>query len=93
MDGGLHAIHGRGDFRVVDFTILGNHVHLIAEADGTSALANGVRALSTRLARGLNRMDGAAVCRAGDGGAADLVAEEGRAAGRARGIPRARVAT
>jgi hypothetical protein len=45
-------------FRVVHFSILGNHLHLIVEADGTRAFALGVRALSIRIARGLNAMMG-----------------------------------
>jgi REP element-mobilizing transposase RayT len=54
----LEAARRRPDARVVHFSIQGNHVHLILEADGTRALANTVRALSIRLARGLNRMMG-----------------------------------
>jgi hypothetical protein len=40
------------------FTILGNHLHLIVEADGTRAFTRGVRALAIRVALGLNRMMG-----------------------------------
>jgi hypothetical protein len=43
---------------VVHFSVLGNHIHLLAEADGTSALANGMRSLSIRLAQQLNMMMG-----------------------------------
>jgi REP element-mobilizing transposase RayT len=49
---------GRAGFRVVHFSIQGNHIHLIVEAGGTRSLANGVRSLSIRLARGLNAMMG-----------------------------------
>jgi REP element-mobilizing transposase RayT len=45
-------------FRVVHFAILGNHLHLIVEAEGTRAFASGVRALEIRVARGLNQMMG-----------------------------------
>ncbi len=58
IDAALRAVRGRPDFRVVHFSVQGNHVHLIVEADGTSALANGMRALSIRLARRLNAMMG-----------------------------------
>ena len=58
IHGALDGVRARPDFRVVHFSILGNHVHLIAEADGARALANGVRALSIRLARRLNAMMG-----------------------------------
>ncbi len=44
------------DFRVVHFSVQGNHVHLIVEAEGARALATGMRALSIRIARGLNAM-------------------------------------
>jgi hypothetical protein len=54
----LDGVRVRTDFRVAHFSILGNHAHLIAEADGARALATGVRALSIRLARGLNAMMG-----------------------------------
>ncbi len=45
-------------FRVVHFSVQGNHLHLILEANGAGALASGMRAISIRLARGLNRMMG-----------------------------------
>lgn len=54
----LEAARRRPDARVVHFSVQGDHVHLILEADGTRAVANAVRALSIRLARGLNRMMG-----------------------------------
>jgi REP element-mobilizing transposase RayT len=54
----LEAARRRPDARVVHFSIQGNHVHAIFEAAGTRALANAVRALSIRIARGLNRMMG-----------------------------------
>ncbi|HEY6005600.1 MAG TPA: hypothetical protein VIV57_22150 [Anaeromyxobacter sp.] len=58
IDAALHGVRARRDFRVVHFSVLGNHVHLIVEADGTRALANGMRALSIRLALRLNAMMG-----------------------------------
>jgi putative transposase len=48
----------RPGFRIVHFSVLGNHIHLIVEAGGTRSLANGIRSLSIRLARGLNAMMG-----------------------------------
>ena len=45
----------RDGFRVVHFTVLGNHVHLIVEAAGKEALALGMQGLSIRLARTINR--------------------------------------
>jgi REP element-mobilizing transposase RayT len=58
IDGALRAIRSRRGFRVVHFSILGNHVHLIVESAGTATLANGVRALCIRLAKRLNGMMG-----------------------------------
>jgi REP element-mobilizing transposase RayT len=54
----LSAVRGREDFRVPEFSIQGNHIHLIVEASGARALGSGMRALSVRLARRLNRMMG-----------------------------------
>jgi REP element-mobilizing transposase RayT len=56
IEGTLRAAQRRPGFRIVHFSIQGNHLHLIVEADGTRALGNAVRALSIRLARGLNAM-------------------------------------
>ncbi len=58
IDRAIAGVRRRPDFRVVHFTVLGNHLHLIVEADGARALATGMRALSIRIARGLNAMMG-----------------------------------
>ena len=42
--------------RVVQFAVLGNHMHLLLEADCTAALVRGMRGLSIRIAKGLNRL-------------------------------------
>ena len=52
---GVRSVAG---FRVIHFSVQGNHLHLIVEADGAGSLASGMRGLSIRLARGLNRMMG-----------------------------------
>ncbi len=54
----LSSMQRRSDCRVAHFSVQGNHLHLIVEASGPRGLANGVRALSIRLARGLNRLMG-----------------------------------
>jgi putative transposase len=41
-------------FRIVEFNVLANHLHLITEAAGNDALARGVQGLEVRLARRLN---------------------------------------
>jgi REP element-mobilizing transposase RayT len=45
----------RVDFRVVHFCLLGTHVHLICEADGTEALANGMKSLNGTIAKAVNK--------------------------------------
>ena len=42
------------DFRVTNFSVMSNHVHLICEADGRRALAKGLQGLFIRMAKGLN---------------------------------------
>jgi hypothetical protein len=46
----------RDAFRICHFNLLGNHLHLIAEADGAEALARGMQGFGVRLARGFNRV-------------------------------------
>lgn len=58
IHGALEDTQRRPGFDVVQYAILGNHLHLIVEADGSSRLSTGVRALAVRLARRLNRMMG-----------------------------------
>jgi REP element-mobilizing transposase RayT len=52
----LERIRRRPDFAVVHFAVEGNHLHLLVEADGPTALANGMRELCIRVARGMNRL-------------------------------------
>ncbi len=42
--------------RVVQFSIQGNHAHLLVEADNTNSLARGIQGLSIRIAKGMNRL-------------------------------------
>jgi REP element-mobilizing transposase RayT len=48
------ALSEKPFFRVVEFNVLSNHVHLICEADDAMTLARGVQGLAIRLARRLN---------------------------------------
>jgi REP element-mobilizing transposase RayT len=41
-------------FRVIEFNVLSNHVHLIVEADDAGALSRGVQGLAIRIARRAN---------------------------------------
>lgn len=43
-----------GYFRICQFSIEGNHIHLICEASDSEALARGIQGWSVRVARGLN---------------------------------------
>ena len=44
----------KGTFRIVEFNVLANHLHLITEAAGKRQLACGMQGLEVRLARSLN---------------------------------------
>ncbi len=48
----------RGDFRLAHYSIQGNHVHLIVEANDEHALGRGMKAIGSRLARAVNRIFG-----------------------------------
>lgn len=52
------AAASRTDFRVVHFSVQGDHVHLLVEARDKAALSSGLRGLSIRAARALNRAAG-----------------------------------
>lgn len=53
-----HALRAasRDGFRVVHFSVQNDHVHLVAEADTMHAWQAGVRGLTIRLARSVNRV-------------------------------------
>jgi REP element-mobilizing transposase RayT len=42
------------DFRIIEFNVLGNHLHLITEASSKQALARGIQGFSVRVARRVN---------------------------------------
>lgn len=46
----------RAGFRLCQFSIQGNHIHLVVEADSALALARGMQALEIRIARAINRV-------------------------------------
>lgn len=54
----LHAAGTRPDFRVVHFSVLGNHVHLLVEADNARALSSALRSITIRIAHNLNKVMG-----------------------------------
>ena len=45
-----------GEFRVLQYSIQGNHVHLFVEAGDRDALARGIQGLKVRIAKALNRL-------------------------------------
>jgi REP element-mobilizing transposase RayT len=48
------AGHRRKAFRLNEFSVQGNHLHLIVEANDAKALARGLQSLEIRIAKGLN---------------------------------------
>jgi len=54
----LRAVRFRFGIRVVHYSIQGNHLHLIVEADGAATLSRGMQALAIRIARRLNALAG-----------------------------------
>ena len=53
---GALAASSHARFRVVQFTVQTDHVHLIVEADDGKVFSGGVRGLAIRLARAINRV-------------------------------------
>jgi hypothetical protein len=49
------AAASRATFRVIQFSVQNDHVHLIVEAEDREALSRGMRGLATRSARAVNR--------------------------------------
>ncbi len=58
IEGALEGAKRWRELRIVHFSAQGNHLHLLVEADGASALSAGMQGLTVRLAKGLNRMMG-----------------------------------
>src|SRR5206468_2104105 len=53
------AMHGgaaRFGFRLVHYSVMGNHVHLLVEAPDRRALSRAMKGLGVRIARALNRV-------------------------------------
>ncbi len=58
IERGLTGARAWRELRVVHFSVEGNHLHFIVEADENRALSEGMQGLAVRLAKGLNRMMG-----------------------------------
>ena len=52
----LRKVLTRDDFRLVAYSIQSNHLHMIVEAEDNDALASGMKAVASRLARAFNRV-------------------------------------
>lgn len=52
----LGAAAERFGVRIVQFAVLGNHVHLVVEASSNEALSTAMKGFAVRVARGLNRV-------------------------------------
>jgi hypothetical protein len=50
------AQNGRFGFRLNQYSVQGNHLHLIVEAAGKQSLTRGMQGLSIRIAKALNRL-------------------------------------
>ncbi len=56
LEPAFHAGRERFGFRLVHYSVQGNHLHLLVEAADKGSLARGMKGLEVRLARALNRM-------------------------------------
>ena len=54
ISGCLEEALGRFGLRVIEYSVLGNHIHLIVEADDAASLARGMHGLAIRIAKSLN---------------------------------------
>jgi putative transposase len=52
------GVRGRGGFRLIEFSVQGNHLHLVVEAADAQSLSRGLQALAIRMAKRLNRVMG-----------------------------------
>jgi putative transposase len=59
--GAFAAARGRNGMRLIEFSVLGNHLRLVVEAEGSESLSRGMQGLCIRVAKALNR----ALARAG----------------------------
>jgi putative transposase len=50
------AARGRNGMRLIEFSVLGNHLHLVVEAESSASLSRGMQGLCIRVARALNRV-------------------------------------
>ena len=58
VEDALRDARERFGVRIIHYSIQGNHLHLIVEAEGPEALSRALQGLATRLARRLNKLSG-----------------------------------
>jgi putative transposase len=58
IEASLTDARERFGLRVIEFTVLGNHLHLLVEADSDVSLSRGMQGLGVRMAKALNRLMG-----------------------------------
>src|ERR1700730_3251002 len=56
IEASLANARERFGFRVIEFSVLGNHLHLLVEADSDVSLARGMQGMEVRIAKALNRL-------------------------------------
>jgi len=56
----LEDARERFGLRIIEFSVMGNHLHLLVEAESNRALSRGMQGLGVRIARKLNRLMGQA---------------------------------
>ena len=54
----MWAVMDEAGFRICQFSVQGNHLHLVCEADDNAALSRGMKRFKQRVARGINRLLG-----------------------------------
>ncbi|MDG2306275.1 MAG: hypothetical protein P8R42_16810 [Candidatus Binatia bacterium] len=54
----IERANGTGRRGVTEYSVMGNHLHLIAEAQDESAFSRGMQGLSIRIAKALNKLMG-----------------------------------
>jgi len=55
VEGSFRRGGERGEFRLVHYSLQGDHLHAIVEAEGPEALGRGMKSLAARFARAVNR--------------------------------------
>ena len=60
----IRAMRGRFGFRIVEFAVMSNHIHMLCEAKNNDELAAAMKSFKVRLARGFNKL-GSARARSG----------------------------